>query len=184
MIFEYSLFRVKSKLFLCTFFYSTAGGSQDELTIKSRKRTRNPELHKSSIHKRKVQRGEEHYSASGKFIKGKVFCGRVNCVCKNDCANKIDVLRQKELFDAFYALPNWSEKTLFLRSLATRMPVRKSLSPIMNIKKRDFYTEFFLYDSEKNRQKVCQTFILNMLQVSKTGLFRALVSQQKKPHCL
>lgn len=110
-----------------------------------------------------------------------MFSGRVNCVCKNDCANKIDVLRQKELFDEFYALPNWSEKTIFLRSLATRIPVRKNLSPIMNIKKRDFHSEFFLYDSDKNRQKVCQTFILNMLQVSKTGLFRALESQQKNP---
>lgn len=151
---------------------------------KSRKRTRNPTMHKSFIRKQKVQKGEPHYSASGKLIEGKSFTGQIDCGCKKHCADKIDILRQKELFDAFYAMENWTEETLFLRTLATRNPVRKTLNPIKNIRKHDFHSESFLTDSEQIQHRVCHLFLEKVLQISNKRIFRCLKSQEQNPSAI
>lgn len=52
------------------------------------------------------------------------------------CADKIDVVRQKEIFDDYYAMTNWTQKTLFLRSLSQTSLLRKQLNPILNMKER------------------------------------------------
>lgn len=158
--------------------------NDDENVCPSRKRKRNPKLHKEFLRKRKVQRGEEHYSASGKIIKRKQFCGQIKCVCKKNCADKIDILRQKELFDAFYAMKNWTEKTLFLRSFATRSPTRKSLDPIKNIQKREFQSKLFLTDSEEIKHQVCFKFLQNALQISNKRMFRCIESEERNPNAI
>lgn len=112
------------------------------------------------------------------------FCGQITCACKKNCANKIGILRQEELFDAFYALPNWSQKTLFLRSLAERSHVQPNLNPIINIKNRHFLSEYFLSDSRQKKRKICLSFILKVLQISKSRMFRALESQKSNPNAI
>lgn len=78
-----------------------------ECLPRARKRTRNPERNKAFIQKQKVQQGEEHRTKNGQLIARKTFA---------ECASKIDVMRQKEIFDIFHKITNWTKKTLYLRS--------------------------------------------------------------------
>lgn len=68
------------------------------------------------------------------------------CACKRDCAKNIDSIMQKKIFD-MYTCPNWTEKSLFLRSLVQNLPVEDNLNPINALSKRQFSSKYFLSDS-------------------------------------
>lgn len=129
--------------------------------------------HKAFKRKQKVQSGEEHFSRSGKLIPGKKFVAQLKCPCQKKCADKIDVIRQKEIFDDYYALPNWTQKTSFLFSLAERHSLKKRYNPILSVKKRNHSSKFFLVDNDGNKRQVCSTFLSQMLKISKKKLTRA-----------
>lgn len=81
---------------------------------KTRKRTRNPSQHIASIRKRLVQSGKAHHHVKekNKIIPAKLFIGQILCACRFKCSSKIDIHRQQFIFEAFYALETWSQKTL------------------------------------------------------------------------
>lgn len=139
---------------------------------KSRKRTRNIEQHKIIQQKRKVQHGLEHTTKPGKIVKAKEFCEQISCNCKRNCANKIDIGRQKALFTTFYTLENWSKKRLFLRSLIKIRPAKENFDPV-TIKRRTSF-EYFLTNSCGNQEEVCSNFFSNCFRVSKDILQRAM----------
>lgn len=64
------------------------------------------------------------------------FSAQVNCTCKKDCANLIDVVKQREIFDQFHGLEKWSEKTEFLRSIVKRAEVKENLNPHIGVKNK------------------------------------------------
>lgn len=154
----------------------TEGRRDHAEEFRSRKKTRNPEKHKKFIQKQKVQRGEEHLTKSGRTVKGKTFKAQLNCVCTRECALKIDVLRQKEIFDEYYEMSNWNEKTTFLRSLAEKISVEMDLNPIISLKKRCSTSKFFLTGSDGNRKQVCLEFLCEVLQITRQKMFRSLAS--------
>lgn len=56
--------------------------------------------------------------------KRKAFNAQVHCVCKRKCAERIDVVTQKDIFDEFICM-KWSKKTIFIRNIVTRKRVEK-----------------------------------------------------------
>lgn len=140
----------------------------------SRKRTRNPTSHLAHIKKQKVQKGEEHQTSSGKIVKGKVFQAQVTCKCSRKCPQHINSDRQEEIFNCFYNLENWTQKTLFLRTLSKTERVKENLNAIINLKKRNTHTQYYLSDKTEMQQKVCMIFVLNCLQINRSRMFYAI----------
>lgn len=111
----------------------------------------------------------------------KTFRAQINCTCKRKCADLIDVVTQKEIFDKYYNLPNWSKKTKFLRTIVNRKPVNENVDPVANAKKRDFFCEYHLNDSNGENCRVCSSFVENLLQINRHKIFRAIRSKTKNP---
>lgn len=153
---------------------STNQHDQNTSSLKknSRKRTRNIEQHKQYQQKVKVQSGLEHITESGKVVPARVFCEQTDCKCKRKCAVKINIARQKAIFETFYGLQNWSTKTLFLRSLMKSRPTKEDLNPV-TIKKRTTYI-YFLTNDCGIREEVCIDFFFKCIQVSKKSLYHAM----------
>lgn len=76
----------------------------------------------------------------------KTFKAQVNCTCKRKCADRFDVLAQKDIFEKYYNLNNWSNKTEFLRSIG-KIRKRKPIQSISN-----FYRSFFNHCHNMNRK--------------------------------
>lgn len=141
---------------------------------KSRKRTRNPGDHKSNIRKRKVQSGLEYTTSSGNVVAEKNFQPQVMCRCPRKCPQRISVVRQEEIFDCFYKLENWSKKTLYLRTLSKRVQAKEKLNPIIDLKKRNTYIQYYISDETGTQHQVCLAFLLNCVQISQSRMFRAV----------
>lgn len=118
-----------------------------------------------------------------KQMKTPSFFGQVNCACKNKCFDKIDIVRQKEIFDEYNSLTR-SQKVLFMRKIVVQRRVGKeNLNPIQ-LKKREFCCDNYLVDDKGVKHKVCQTFVLKLLQVPRTTLFRAVNSAKVNPNAI
>lgn len=131
---------------------------------KSRKRTRNTEQRKIQQQKLKVQSGLEHTTKSGQVVQAKQFCEQVECICNKRCAQKIDIDRQKAIFNAFYTLENWSKKTLFLRSLIKSRPKKENFNPV-TAKNRTY--AYFLTNNCGVQEEVCFRFFSTCFQIQK-----------------
>lgn len=142
---------------------------------KSRKKTRNPTIHQCSIKKRKLQKGESYITATGKLKNEKIFHEQRFCQrsCKKNCVGKVDIGRQREIFQCFYNLPNWSRKTLFLPTLIKCKAVKENLDPILIQKKRNFFNKYYLSDKSGNQCEVCLSFVVKCLQINQSRIFRA-----------
>lgn len=116
--------------------------------------------------------------------KVKSFRAQVNCTCNKNCAEIIDVINQKNIFDQYYGYSTWSEKTTFLRSIVQRDSVKPNLNPRMNLKKKDFYSAYYLNDASGEKQRVCSTFISKLLQLNRSKLFRAVSSIDCNPYAI
>lgn len=125
------------------------------LKEKTRKRTRNPEKHVAFQQKVKVQKGLEHKSKSGKIIKAKIFREQTQCTggCKKQCTHKINIVRQKEVFETFYNLENFSKKTLYLRSFVKTQPYKEDLKSVKCTSKRASH-KYYLTDNKGEHQEV------------------------------
>lgn len=150
--------------------------NENLVPLRTRKRIRNPSEHKANVKKRKVQTGQEYVSRSGKIKKQKNFAAQNNCRCKRNCAEHIDALRQHEIFNSFYNLPNWTQKTLFLRSLVKICSVKENLNPVINLKSKNFHNKYYLSDRFGIQHQVCLNFILNCLCITQTKMFHATKS--------
>lgn len=118
-----------------------SNNSEQDENFKPQKRLRKEKKHKTTVQHRKVQKGEEHYSRNGKLIAGKTFQSQLFCKCKLKCHTKIDEEQQQSIFKTYYDFPDWSSKTLFLRSCVIREKVTKKLSdrnPIIQQKNRNY----------------------------------------------
>lgn len=143
--------------------------------VKTRKRTRNTEKHKSFQQKARFQMGLEYKTKSGKIVTKKTFHEQTKCDCKRKCADRIDVIRQKQIFDAFYSLKDWTQKTLYLRSVTKGLPNKNDLRSVKCVPKKTKY-KYFLVNNKGENEEVCQTFLLQCLQVSSSSVYRAAKS--------
>lgn len=124
----------------------------------------------------------EELNTSKKQKTVNIFNAQVNCQCNRNCADRIDVLVQKDVFDKYYSLKSWSEQTKFLRSIAKREAVKENNSSVrVNLKKREYFTSYFLNVPDKDPERVCCTFLIGLLQINRSKLFRALSSITENP---
>lgn len=147
----------------------------------------NERARKKFIKKEQVERGEAHYTNSGRIVPAKNFDPQTICQCKYECALHIDVLRQQQIFDHYYKSSNWTEKTVFIRSNVSRSEVkcRKSQkNPIVSMKARLYNTEYSLSDGIGIRHTVCRNFFLNLLQISGCRIRNALSSDHRNPNAV
>lgn len=143
----------------------------------SRKRTRNSMNNKAYVRKQKFQSGKSYKTKSGKFVPERLFAVQIDCTCKYLCAQKINTVRQGDIFKAFYELENWSKKTIFLRSLVKKHKIQSNLNPINKLhKKNDTGNEYYLSDKSGTQHRVCPKFVLKCLQISQSRLSRAVNS--------
>lgn len=127
---------------------------------------------------------EKRKKKSKKVVKRKkvnTFNAQVNCTCKRDCATLIDIVTQKDIFDHFHGLGKWSEKTQYLRSIVKRNETKQNLNPRVDLKKKNYFSSFFLLDSDNKQQQVCSLFVTKLLQVNRFKVFRAVSSIETNP---
>lgn len=151
--------------------------------MRPRKRIRKYYAHKSFIAKESVERGHEHITKKGRVVQAKTFDPQVICKCLDDktqklsCSSKIDVVRQKEIFDSYYQHMNWSQKTLFLRACVKREPVKTKkvqMFPLRPIKSKEFNHIYTFLDKNGGEQIVCRDFFIKCIQVTSFRIFNAL----------
>lgn len=138
---------------------------------------------KRILKKAAVERGLQHTTKSGKIIEAKQFSAQTLCRCDKGCGLKIDVLRQKEIYDAYYNC-NWSGKTSFIRSSIKRKPIqyRKSdLNPVTPEKVVQYHLQFNLIDETGIEVEVCRWFFFKLLNVSKHRCNYAVKSAKENP---
>lgn len=164
-------------------FFSQATQLKDE-TFRPRKRTRNPHNHKETKRKKLVQHGDEHVSKSGSIIKRKKFHAQETCKCKRNCSRKIDVVRQKQIFQEFYQFKNWSEKHIFLWSLMKSVEPKKKIIPIIPLTKKKSVHSYYLTDADGIAHQVCLHFLRNCLQISKSTMDRAAAAIVSNPNAI
>lgn len=151
-------------------------------SVKSRKRTRNPSLHKANQRKQNVEMGIEHSTKSKKIVPAKIFTGQVIC-CKKACAVKIPIERQQEIFSAYYRFCNWTTKTLFIRASVDKVQnaPANSTDPVVNLRNQQYIFKYTFLNETGIRTDVCKKFFLKCLQVSGSRVYRAMMSANTNP---
>lgn len=114
----------------------------------------------------------------------KSFSAQINCICNNNCAKRIDVVNQKEIFDQYYGCSTWSEQTEFLRSITKRESVKENLNPRINLKNREFFSTYYFSDASGEVQRVCLGFVTKLLQINRVKVFRAVSSTKNNPFAI
>lgn len=139
-------------------------------TKKSRKRTRNPTKHKAYEKKRKVQTGGEHETKSQKIIEKKEFHVQITCRCKKMCAERINALRQGQIFKCFYELKNWTQKTLYLQKCVKKVAAKENLNPVIRLKERNSANKYYLNDEIGEQHEVCLGFLTDAFQITQSKM--------------
>lgn len=133
------------------------------------KRSKNPKSHKRQVMKSKREKSEEYENYKGKLIAAKVF-KKVVCKCRMSCHFTVNEIEQKRIFDEYWNLSTWANKTTFiLNNIATtQCKARRKPEQRKNIQfKKSFHREYFLGGNEK---KVCKQFFKAVLQISETRI--------------
>lgn len=114
----------------------------------------------------------------------KVFYAQVNCLCKKKCAERIDILKQQEIFEEYNKLNGWPAQTRYLRALISSRPTQENLDPIISTKqKANTYTYHFV-DEIGSLTQVCLSFFTKLLQVERTKVFRAIDTVKTNPNAI
>lgn len=129
----------------------------------------------------------EHTNKNGKKKvkekEQKVFDLQVHCICKRKCAERIDVLKQQEIFQKFNEANDWPSQTRFLRALISCRSTAENLNPINTAKKENIYTYHF-FDESGSLAPVCLSFFTKVLQVERTKVFRAVDTLKSNPNAI
>lgn len=111
----------------------------------------------------------------------KNFQAQQNCVCKRECAKNIGIDQQRAIFERFSKLHKYSNQTQFLRGLVITKPTKTNLEPIINLKNRNVAYDYHLTNEDGLLTPVCQSFFINVLQINKNKVQRAVSSACKNP---
>lgn len=140
---------------------------------KARKRTRQPALTAKGIRKQKVLSGEEHRSSQGNLVRKKECKPGICCKsCKLGCQNKINEIRQKQIFHYYYAL-DWTSKDAFLSGQISVQPVKRKFTK-KDVSRRQKTRSYRLQDENGIDHKVCKNFFKNVLDVCDGKITKAL----------
>lgn len=150
----------------------------------SRKRKKQPHLHKRNIAKQNVEHGREHVTKTGTKIPAKIFEGQIICKCQPYCSSKIDIARQEDIFNAYYEDSNKAQKTLLIRASIKMTPVaekKDKFMPLIPQKKREYNFKYYLSDNMGMDHAVCRSFLLGVYKISPSAMNRAVKSAIKNP---
>lgn len=147
--------------------------------FKPRKRFRNPKSHKNFINRIQREKGLAYTTKSGKEVAAKKFT-KIICKCRKSCHLTINEIQQKKVFDEYYNLCSWNEKTSFLLNhievssckKRRKAPLRKNI-----MFKKSFHREYFLVNKEN---KVCKSFFKAVLQITEGRIEHCMRKKQTK----
>lgn len=129
-------------------------------SVQSRKRSRHAESHKKYLQKQLVERGKEHITKTGNSIPEKIFNAQIKCKCSRECAKRINIIRQRNIFDTYFnRLNTWSAKTQFIRANVRQFMQTEKMtatSPIVTSTKRTL--QYYLMDESLKSHNFCKRF--------------------------
>lgn len=126
--------------------------------------------------------GKAHKSKTNKTIPAKTFHGQISC-CKLNCASKITLQRQQEIFSKYYNSYNWAVKTMFIRANIIQVAHASPniLNPIRLLHVRNYKYQYTFADEIGSRKVVCKKFFLNCLQITSSRVYRAISTTRINP---
>lgn len=145
--------------------------------VKPKRGVRNPKKHKHIINKLSREKGQEYTTTKGKIVPAKKF-EKIICKCRNSCHITIDENKQKEIFDKFYDLPSWSQKTTFLLNSIVSIEVKNRRKP--ENRKNIQFKKNFVRSYVFGENKVCKSFFKKVLQISEGRIEKCVKKKQKK----
>lgn len=131
---------------------------------------------KHSVEDKVNKKQRKYLHSNGKFR------AQIICPCKRNCAKRIDVLKQREFYDAFKACINYTERTNFLRSISTRESMKENLNPVVKHSKKEKLHKYFLLNENNEQVQVCLRFLSNILCLKRSLVFRAISSIERNPN--
>lgn len=144
---------------------------------KSSKRIRNPKKHKRQEMKSKRTKGEEYENYKGIVIAAKKF-QKVICKCRKACHFNVPENEQKQIFEEYWNLSTWTQKTTFLLNniRSSDCVHRRKPENRKNIQfKKSFNRE---YSFGNARKKVCKKFFMAVLQIKDTRIEKCVQKKQ------
>lgn len=81
-------------------------------------------------------------------------------------------------------METWSEKTKFLRSTVEKKSFKENINPIISLKKKDSFSEYFLEKESGERVQICSSFLSKLLQISTKKIYRAATSGKSNPSAI
>lgn len=146
------------------------------------KRFRNPASHHKKINKLNRERGLEYQTIkkqNRKTIPAKKF-SKVICNCRLACHFTENEDSQKQIFQSFYSLLSWAEKTEYIQSHITvsQCKMRRKPENRRNIRfKKTFTRHYFFSNKDK---PVCKKFFKQVLHISE-GRIENCVKKMQNP---
>lgn len=124
------------------------------------------------------EKGEEYATKSGKIIPAKQFVKTI-CKCRKSCHLTINESQQREIFQHFYNLTSWNEKTSFLLNHVETNVCQKRRKPELrkNIKFKKSFNRVYFFKEKEN--KVCKSFFKNVLQISDCRVEKCVKKKQQ-----
>lgn len=156
--------------------------NNNQTASKPSKRFRNPKSHARYTNRLNREKGLEYQTSSGKTIPKKTF-KKIDCNCRKQCHTIIDENAQKEIFNTFYGLESWSEKTLFLNGHIKIREVCQRRRPTLrkNIQFKKASTRSYFLSADPN-QPVCKAFFKKVLQITEGRIEHCIAKQTKTPN--
>lgn len=140
-------------------------------------RKKDRKVRKYLLNKAKRESGQEYATYKGNIIPEKRF-SKVICKCRRSCHLSVDEDKQKSIFQHFYSLKSWSEKTSFILNNMdiTRCEKRRKPEARKNIQfKKMFRREYFFYSEDF---QVCKSFFKKVLQISESRIQNCVKKKQ------
>lgn len=144
------------------------------------KRFRNPKSHQKMVNKLNREKGLEYQTIkknNRRTIPAKKN-SKIICKCRMSCHLTENEESQKAIFQHFYSLLSWAEKTEYIQSHIEICEIKRRRKPENRqaIRFKKSFTRKYFFSNEET--KVCKQFFKKLLQISEGRLEKCV---QKKP---
>lgn len=119
------------------------------------------------MNKAKREKGQEFINGKGNTVPEKVFKEAV-CNCKKKCSTKLDLSKQKIVFENFYKLSTWPLKTKYIFGLIDEEQCKKRRKAVLrkNIEfKKKTTRKYYLKGDDAEKISVCKAFFQKVVFV-------------------
>lgn len=153
------------------------------------KRLRNPNKHFKSVNRLNREKGLQYQTIKKRNRKtkpNKTFTATI-CKCRMACHLTEDENSQKQIFQHFYSLLSWSQKTEFIKTEfiknqrhieISQCKIRRKPENRKNIRFRKSFGRHYFFSTREDR--VCKSFFKKVLQISE-GRIENCVKKLQNP---